>query len=69
MKYIYLCNQMVQILLYSAYISQVFNFVSFVNFELFVKFIELKFEQLLCQAHGQHASTIFFNKLLQNSYS
>ena len=48
-------------ILCSAYISQVFNFVNFVNFESFAKFIQLKFEPLHCQAHGQHASAKFFS--------
>ena len=38
---------MKHIILYSAYISRVFNFTNFVNLESFVKFIQLKFEQLI----------------------
>ena len=48
---------------YSAYISQVFNFTNFVNFKLFVKFIQLKFEPLHCQVHGQHSSVKFFQQI------
>ena len=37
---------------YSAYISRVFNFANFVNFESFAKLIQLKFEPL-GHAHAQ----------------
>ena len=57
------------VILYSAYVLWVFNFTNFVNLELFVKLIQLKFEPLRCHVHGQHTSmNFFFNQFLQNSY-
>ena len=51
-------------ILYSTYISRVFNFANFTNLESFAKFIQLKFEPLRCNMHLPN----FFNKFLQSSY-
>ena len=45
---------------YSAYISQVFNFV---NLESLAKFIQLKFEPLRCNIHGQHEFAKFIQRI------
>ena len=50
-------------LLYSAYILQVFNFANFVNLELLAKFIQLKFQPLHCNTHGQHEFAKFFQQI------
>ena len=51
---------------YSAYILRVFNFTNFTNLESFAKFIQLKFQPLCCNTHGQHK---FVKEFLQSSYS
>ena len=45
---------------YSAYISRVFNFA---NLESFAKFIQRKFEPLLCNTHGQHEFAKFIQRI------
>ena len=45
---------------YSAYISRIFNFA---NLESFMKFIQLKFETLHCNTHGQHEFAKFFQQI------
>ena len=50
-------------ILYSAYISRVFNFANFANLESFVKFIQRKFEPLRCNTHGQHEFAKFIQRI------
>ena len=48
---------------YSTYISRVFNFTNFVNLESFMEFIQLKFEPLHCNTHGQHKFAKFVQRI------
>ena len=55
------------VLPYSAYISRVFNFVNFANLESFAKFIQLKFEPLCCNTHGQHKFANYFKAAIREN--
>ena len=46
----------------SAHISRVFNFTNFTNSELFVKFIQLKFESCAVHTHEQQELAKFFQR-------